>query len=77
VLPENIGSYEPEPFYQFPIHTVTDILNAATAESVVRNGVAGVYFHNFWGLAPLQQIVNGLLAQGWTFADPDTVATNG
>jgi hypothetical protein len=77
VLPENIGSYEPEPFYQFPIHTVTDILTAARAESVVRNGVAGVYFHNFWGLEPLQQIVDGLLAQGWTFADPDTVASNG
>jgi uncharacterized protein YdaL len=77
VLPENIGSYEPEPFYQFPIHTVTDILNAAKAESVVRNGVAGVYFHNFWGLAPLQQIVSGLKSQGWTFSDPDAAASNG
>ena len=77
VLPENIGSYEPEPFYQFPIHTVDDILTAAKAESVIRDGVAGVYFHNFWGLAPLQQIVRGLQAQGWTFVDPGTVAANG
>jgi uncharacterized protein YdaL len=77
VLPENIGSYEPEPFYQFPMHTVDDILNAAKAERVIRDGVAGVYYHNFWGLEPLKQIVNGLKAQGWTFADPDTVLAQG
>src|SRR5439155_1766053 len=57
VLPENLGDYEPEPFYQFPIHTVADILAAATAESVVRDGIASFYFHPFYGVTTLQQIV--------------------
>ena len=70
VLPENLGDYEPEPFYQFPVHLVPDILAGAAAESVVRNGIAGVYFHPFEGVAPLSQIVTGLRAQGWTFVSP-------
>jgi uncharacterized protein YdaL len=77
VLPENLGNYEPEAFHQFPVHVTADILAAAKAESVVRDGVAGVYFHPFLGVAPLQEIVTGLRAQGWTFASPTQVAVTG
>jgi uncharacterized protein YdaL len=77
VLPENLGNYEPEVFHQFPVHVTSDILAAAKAESVVRDGIAGVYFHPFQGVAPLQQIVDGLRAQGWTFASPTQVAVTG
>jgi uncharacterized protein YdaL len=77
VLPENCGPYAPEPFYQFPPHTVTDILAAATAQSVVRDGIAAFYYHPFEGVAPLQQIIDGLRAQGWTFVSPTSVAANG
>jgi uncharacterized protein YdaL len=77
VLPENVGNYEPQPFYQFPIHTIQDVVNGAKAESVVRDGVVGAYYHNFWGLQPLVDMVNGLKAAGYTFADPDTLAANG
>jgi uncharacterized protein YdaL len=77
VLPENCGDYEPEPFYQFPVHTVADVLAAAKANAVIRDNVAGFYFHTFWGLEPLKQMVSGMKALGYTFADPDTVAANG
>jgi uncharacterized protein YdaL len=76
-LPENLGDYEPQPFYQFPIHTVADILADATAESVVRDGIACFYYHPFNGVTTLQQIVDGLRAQGWTFTSPTQVAASG
>lgn len=74
VLPENCGAYAPEPFYQFPPHTVADILAAADANQVVRNGIAAFYYHPFEGLAPLQQIVQGFRDRGLTFVPPDSVA---
>jgi uncharacterized protein YdaL len=77
VLPENLGNFEPEPFHQFPIHLVSDVVAAARAESVVRDGVAGVYFHPFRGVVPLQQIVDGLRSQGWTFVSPTQLAATG
>lgn len=77
VLPENLGPYAPEPFYQFKPHTVDDILAAARAELSVRDGIATFYYHPFEGVAPLQQIVQGLEALGYTFVSPTTVETNG
>ena len=77
VLPENLGNYEPEPFHQFPVHLVSDVLAAGKAESVVRDGVAGVYFHPFRGVAPLKDMVEGLRAQGWTFSSPTDLAATG
>jgi len=77
VLPENLGPYAPEPFYQFKPHTVDDILAAARAELSVRDGIATFYYHPFEGVAPLQQIVEGLKALGYTFVSPATVMKNG
>jgi uncharacterized protein YdaL len=74
VLPENVGNYEPEPFYTYPVHTVADILSAADANEAVRDGFASVYYHAFNGVAPLAEIVSGLQARGWTFVDPADVA---
>jgi uncharacterized protein YdaL len=77
VLPENLGDYAPEPWEIFPAHTVSDILASAKAELAVRDGVAGFFYHPFEGVAPLQQIIDGLRAQGWTFVSPTQVAANG
>jgi uncharacterized protein YdaL len=74
VLPENCGAYAPEPFYQFPPHGVADILAAADANQVVRNGIAAFYFHPFEGLSALQQIVQGFEARGLKFVSPAAVA---
>jgi uncharacterized protein YdaL len=77
VLPENSGSYEPDPFYSFPTHTIADILAATKAELAVRDGVAGFFYHPFQGVAPLQQIVDGIRAQGWTFVSPTQLEVTG
>jgi uncharacterized protein YdaL len=76
VLPENLGDYEPDAFNQFPPHTVQDVLNAARAASVVKDGYAAFYYHPFYGNQALSQIIAGLKAQGWTFVAPLTAATN-
>lgn len=70
VLPENIGDYEPEPFYTFGVHLVSDILNGASKNLAIRDGFASVYYHPFLGTGPLSEIVEGLKAQGWTFTSP-------
>jgi uncharacterized protein YdaL len=74
VLPENCGPYAPEAFYQFPPHTIADILAAADANQVVRNGIAAFYYHPFEGLSALQQIVQGFRDRGLTFVSPTSVA---
>lgn len=77
VLPEDLGDYAPEPFYMFPPHTVADILAAGQAELAVRDGFATFFYHPFEGVSALQQIVEGLRAQGWTFVNPAQVAQTG
>lgn len=77
VLPENIGSYEPTPFFQFPVHSVADIVHGADSNMVVRDGFASFYFHPFWGAAPLAQTLDALKAKGWTFVSPTDVARGG
>jgi uncharacterized protein YdaL len=74
VLPENCGPYAPEAFYGFKPHTVADILAAADAQLVVRDGVAGFYYHPFEGLDALKQIVAGFQARGLTFVQPTQLA---
>jgi uncharacterized protein YdaL len=74
VLPENCGAYAPEAFYGFRPHGVADILAAADAQMVVRDGVAGFYYHPFEGLEPLKQIVAGFKARGLTFISPTQYA---
>lgn len=70
VIPENIGNYEPEPFFQYPIWLVSDILEAADKNKVVRDGFASFYYHPFWGTGALKQIVDGLKSRGYTFVSP-------
>jgi uncharacterized protein YdaL len=74
VLPENCGPYAPEAFYGFRPHTVADILAAADAQTVVRDGVAGFYYHPFEGVDALKQIVAGFKARGLSFMQPTQLA---
>ena len=73
VIPENVGNFEPEPFFTFPIHTVADVLNAAEKNLVVRDGFASFYYHNRFGLKEMKDIVSGIRALGYTFVDPRTL----
>src|SRR5438105_6016052 len=64
VLPENLGSIEPEPFFQFPTRFPADILADARRVRVVRDGFASFYFHPFLDIHYLKDTVDGLLAAG-------------
>jgi uncharacterized protein YdaL len=74
VLPENLGSIELEPFFQFPLRFPADLINAASKNLVVRDGFAAFYFHpDFVDVSYLQQTVEGILSLGYTFVDPATL----
>lgn len=70
VLPENLGNIEPDWFYIFPPRFPADIINAAEKNLVVRDGVAGFYFHPFFDLDYLRETVDGIRALGYTFVSP-------
>jgi hypothetical protein len=74
VIPENCGPYAPEAFYGFKPHGVDDILAAADAQMVVRDGIAGFYYHPFEGLDTLKTIIAGFKARGLTFTSPTQLA---
>jgi uncharacterized protein YdaL len=73
VIPENLGSVEPEPFFIFPTRFPADILGDAQRVRVVRDGFASFYFHPFLSLSYLKDIVEGLLASDWTFVSPTSL----
>jgi uncharacterized protein YdaL len=73
VLPEDLGNIEPEPFYIFPVRFPADIVNAAEKNLVVRDGVAGFYFHTFFDLQYLKDTVTGLRNLGYTFVSPTSL----
>jgi uncharacterized protein YdaL len=70
LLPETLGAYVPVGYNHHPSRLATDIVAAAEAQRVIRDNVAGFYFHPFEPLAALQSIVQGLEAAGYTFVSP-------
>lgn len=74
VLPENLGSYEPDWFYIFPPRPVSAILADASRNLVVRDGFASFYFHPFYPTNVLRRIVDGIRSRGYTFVSPTAVA---
>ena len=74
VLPENLGSIELQPFFQFPTRFPADLINAASKNLVIRDGFAAFYYHpDFVDVSYLQQTVEGILKLGYTFVDPATL----
>ena len=71
VLPENLGNYEPLPQNNHPPRLPADLLRNANAARVVRDGFASFYFHPYYPLSVLKQIVGDLEAAGYTFVGPD------
>src|SRR5207249_10025565 len=47
VLPENLGSISPTRWHTFKAHLPRDIVRAAHANLVVRDGFASFYFHPY------------------------------
>ena len=85
VIPENLGNVEYNICSIDPSsclsYNVTDILTNANYALVVRDGFASFFFHPFWlepglgtaGFTDFQQIITGISALGFTWADASTV----
>jgi hypothetical protein len=68
VLPETLGYIaNPDQRASGP-GSVRFLLAAAAAQKdVVRDNVAGFYYHPFLGVGPLRQLINGLRQEGYQF----------
>lgn len=73
VLPENLGNYVPTEQNHHPPRFVPDILASAKANLVVRDGFASFFFHSYYAVTKLAQIVQGLKALGYTFTSANAV----
>jgi uncharacterized protein YdaL len=70
VLPENLGAIAPSAWHTYKARRPADIVRAARANLVVRDGFAAFYFHTFLDLELLKRTVEGIEAAGYTFVDP-------
>jgi uncharacterized protein YdaL len=73
VLPETMGSYEPQACNNNPPRFAADLIAAAKADKVVRDGVASFYFHPYHPVAVLETIVQGVKGAGYTFVAPSAL----
>lgn len=70
VLPENLGSISPTAWHAYKQRRPSDLVRAARANLVVRDGFAAFYFHTFLDRELLEQTVEGIEAAGYEFVDP-------
>jgi hypothetical protein len=70
VLPENLGSMAPSTWHTYKERLPADLVRAARANLVVRDGFAAFYFHPFLDLRYLERTVEGIEAAGYTFVSP-------
>lgn len=71
VYPENTGNYEPEAANHHPAVFVPELVERARANLVVRDGFASYFYHPYYGLEPLKQLVEGVNAIGaYTWVNP-------
>jgi uncharacterized protein YdaL len=73
LVPENLGNIEPEPFNNHPARLPADLVAAARANLVVRDGVASFFYHPYLGTGYLKQTVEGVRALGYTFVSASAV----
>ncbi len=77
VLPEDLGNYEPTASNNNPPRPPSVIIANAQAELAVRQGVASFFFHPYYDVSYLQQIVQGIQALGYTFVSPQSLLGTG
>jgi uncharacterized protein YdaL len=70
VLPENLGSIAPSTWHTYKERLPADVVAAARANLVVRDGFASFYFHPFLPLRYLKRTIAGIQAAGYTFVSP-------
>ncbi len=75
VIPEDLGNYEPTEENNNPPKPPSYIIANAQAELAVRQGVASFFFHPYYDLTYLEQIVQGIQALGYTFVSAPSTET--
>jgi uncharacterized protein YdaL len=70
VLPENLGSIAPSTWHSYKERLPRDVVRAARANLVVRDGFASFYFHPFLDLDYLKRTIVAIEKAGYTFVDP-------
>jgi uncharacterized protein YdaL len=70
VLPENLGSIAPSTWHTYKERLPADLVRAARANLVVRDGFASFYFHPFLALKYLKRTVEGIERLGYLFVSP-------
>lgn len=70
VLPENLESIAPKQWHSYKSRLPSDLVSAARANLVVRDGFASFYFHPYLKLGYLKRTIAGIKALGYTFVSP-------
>ena len=70
VIPESLGYVDPQPLPGYPVILPDTLIRAAAVQRVVRDGVAGFFYHPFHGPHYLTDTVEGLRALGYRFVSP-------
>jgi uncharacterized protein YdaL len=73
VLPENLGAIAPSTWHTYKARLPADLVRAARANLVVRDGFAAFYFHPFLDLRYLERAVAGIRALGYRFVSPSSL----
>ena len=74
MIPESIANYEPDAVNHTAARLPAAIIANAQAELAVRQGVASFFFHPYYDLTALQQIVQGIQGLGYTFVSPGALS---
>jgi uncharacterized protein YdaL len=70
LVPENLGSFAPHAVGGIPARLAGDIIRAAEANRVVRDGFASFFFHSTHDPQVLVEIVRGIKKAGYAFVSP-------
>jgi uncharacterized protein YdaL len=73
VLPENLGGIAPSTWHSYKARLPQDLIRAARANLIVRDGFADFYFHPFLNIGYLKRTIRGIKALGYTFVSPTSL----
>lgn len=74
IIPEDLGNYEDTEENNNPPRLPADIIANAQADLAVTQGVASFFFHPYYPLTDLEQIVAGIKGLGYTFVAPTSLS---
>jgi uncharacterized protein YdaL len=73
VIPENLGNVETKSFNNHPVVLPPDLIKAAEANLVVRDGVASFFYHPYLKSPLLGQTIDGIRKLGYQFGPPGSL----